>query len=201
MSRFPSTLPAVIVLAFSLLAGVGQAAVEPATEAAPIWASSPAVVTEGGVEVTTTEIGPNRYKVVATAIFGRSVGKIWATFHNFEKVISIGLPDTNDFEWLDGGSPGQVPSSFQFSANGETILEEVYSRDNASHTLRYRLLQPALGFVAIDSELQFTPISNKETRYTATREVTMEPGVPVDGLAAVIAAETTTMQAYFAKKE
>jgi hypothetical protein len=211
MMRLNSKLPTGIAIACLLFAAAGCADVEPTRDEAPTGTTAQAVsgplstyskvaVTAGSdVQVTATEIGPNRYIVVATATFGRGVGKVWATFHNFEKIVGIGLPGVvTDFVWLQG-SPGIVPSSFILYAGDVAVPEELYYRDNESYRMRYRLLQPALGFVTLDADLQFTPISNKETRYTATRDVTIENGVPIEDFVGLTIAETQNIQDYFAK--
>lgn len=203
MMRTISTLPSVIALACSFLAtGAGCIGAEPspeALEAEPIAASAHAIAPSAEVDVTVTEIGPERYIITATTTFDRSAGKIWATIHNFEKLVAAALPGmTSNFEWLDGGSPGKVPSKFQFDVSGTTVVEEVYYRRKANYTMRYRLLEPGLGIIALDGEVKLTPISNKKTRYEASREVTLEPGV-IDGFADLIAVETQTLQSHFAK--
>jgi hypothetical protein len=213
MIRLNSKLPTGIALAGFLFAGAGCAEVEPTKQEAPTGTTSQALIApisafsnvtaaaDSDVQVSATEIGPNRYIVVATATLGRGVGAVWATFHNFEKLVEIGLPGVvTDFVWLEG-APGIVPSTFLLYAGDVAVPEELYYRDNASYTMRYRLLQPALGFVAIDANIQFTPISNKATFYTVTRDVTLEPGVPIEGFVGLTIVETQNVQGHFAKKK
>ena len=101
---------------------------------------------DGGVEVRITEIKPNQFTIVATATFDQPVAKVWSVFRNFEKLVDLALPGlATDFEWLDGGSPGRVPSQFRFVANGETLIEEIYHHSDDEYVLRYLMLEPALG--------------------------------------------------------
>lgn len=158
-----------------------------------------ALADDGGVQVVVRQIGPNQHSVVATATFDQPVGRIWALFCNFERLVATALPGVaSDFEWLDG-SPERVPSRFQFVASGTKIREEIYHRDEAEHLLRYRMLEPALGILEYDSALQLTPISDEQTVYTATRIMRIEPDA-LDGLAGLIALETQNLKTHFAKQ-
>jgi hypothetical protein len=154
---------------------------------------------EGGVEVSIQELGPNQYRIVSRATFDQPVTKIWPVFRNFEKLVNVGLPGlTSDFEWLNGGTPDRVPSQFRFVSGGAYVVEEVYHRSDDEHVLRYRVLEPVLGILELDSELRLTPISDAQTAYTATRKITLEPGT-IDGLGALVSLETQNMKNYFAK--
>jgi hypothetical protein len=155
---------------------------------------------DGGVEVTIEEIGPNQHSVVATATFDQPVAAVWAVFRDFEKLVAIALPGlTSDFEWLNSGSPDQVPSQFRFLASGARIAEQLYHRDDDEHVLRYRMLEPALGILVYDAELRLTPISDDRAAYRATRTLTTEPGA-VEGLAGLATLETRNMKDHFAKR-
>jgi hypothetical protein len=207
MTRSIFELKTILTSACALLvagAVAGCADVDPPGETAgdgEVAAAEQALAEDGAVEVTVTEVGPNQYVIVATATFDHSIGKVWATLHNFEKLAEIGLPGVAaDFQWLNGGSPGQIPSTFQFAVGDTIILEEVYARDKDDYTMRYHLLEPALGIVSYDALFELAPISNEQTAYSITREVTLEPGV-IDGLAGLIAVETQNMQDHFAKAE
>lgn len=155
---------------------------------------------EGRVEVSTRAIGPNRYTIIATTTLDRPVGEVWALLCDFERLVAVGLPGmTSDFEWLNGGSPDQVPSRFQFAIGTARVVEEIYHLDGDQYILRYRMLEPAMGILKYDAEFELTPVSNEQTFYSVTREVTLESGV-VDGLAGLVATETQNVKDHFARQ-
>ncbi|AKU93620.1 hypothetical protein AKJ09_00284 [Labilithrix luteola] len=210
MIRLNAKLPTLIALLCSLAAAAG-CAVEPTSDEASVASTSEALTadesvverktTDDGVELVTTELGPHQYRIVTSATFDRPVARVWPTFLDFQNLVELGLPGSaSDFVWVDGGSPQKVPSSFQFISGGETIHEEVYYRDNHTHTMRYRLLQPALGFVEIDSVLQLENVRGR-AHYTATRVVTLDPNLPVEALSSLLVLETANLKTYFAKKK
>lgn len=202
MIRLNTKLPTLFAILCSLTAMAG-CAVDSTTDDTEIATSSEALTADDddGVETVTTELGPNQYRIVTSATFDRPVARVWPTFLDFQNLVELGLPGSaTDFVWVNGGSPQKVPSAFQFLSGGETIHEEVYFRDNHTHTLRYRLLQPALGFVAIDSVLQLENCRGR-AHYTATRVVTLEPNVPVESLSSLLTLETENLKTYFAKKK
>lgn len=210
MIRLNAKLPTILALLCALTAMTG-CAVDSTTDDAEVASSSEALTADesadrrdtddDGVETTTTELGPNQYRIVTSATFDRPVARVWPTFLDFQNLVELGLPGSaTDFVWVNGGSPQKVPSAFQFLSGGETIHEEVYFRDNHTHTLRYRLLQPALGFVAIDSVLQLENCRGR-AHYTATRVVTLEPNVPVESLSSLLTLETANLKTYFSKKK
>ena len=82
----------------------------------------------GDVKVVTKNIGPERYRIVATATFDSAPADVWALMWDWEHLLAVGLPGlTSDFRWLSGG-PEEVPSTFQFQMAGATIKEEIYER-------------------------------------------------------------------------
>lgn len=157
-------------------------------------------VEDGAVAVTVAETGAHQYSITATAALDAPIDAIWPLFDDFEKLVATALPGVaSEFEWLNGGGPGRVPSTFQFVASGTRIVEEVYELDRARGTLRYRVLEPALGILVYDSALELAPISDRQTRYTSRREATLEPGA-IDGLAGLIELETQNLKNHFAKQ-
>lgn len=155
---------------------------------------------DDGVEIVIKETGPNRYSMVATATFDQPVGRVWAVFRDFQKLLDVALPGlVSDFEWLNGGSRDRVPARFQFVASGALLREEVYHRSDDEYVLRYRVLEPALGILEYDAELKLAPISDEQTVYTATRQLTLEPGA-IDGLAGLAALETQNLKTHFAQR-
>ena len=153
---------------------------------------------DGAVAVHVSETGANQYRIVATATFDTSLDQLWALLDDFEKLVATALPGlSGNFEWLDGGGPGRVPSRFQFDIGDARVVEELYERDRARNIMRYRLLEPGLGIRAYDAVFELARISDRQTRYTIRREVTLEPGT-VDQLAGLIQLETQNLKDHFA---
>lgn len=155
---------------------------------------------DGAVAVTVTETGTNQYNITATAAFDAPLDEIWPLFDDFEKLVATGLPGlSSDFEWLGGGGPGRVPSTFQFLASGALLQEEVYEIDRARGIMRYRMLEPALGIRVYDSVLTLEPISDRQTRFTSHRSLTVDPGAR-EGLVGLVQLETQNLKDHFAKR-
>lgn len=147
-----------------------------------------------------TELGPNRYFFFQKVSMDPPVGKVWKTVRDFEKLVAIALPGiASDFQWVDGGSPERVPSSCQFIVSGSPIHEEVYALDSREHSLRYRLLVPALGLAAYDAEVRLLRSGNDDTTILFTRDITFDAGVDPAGLTALIEQEGVALQNYFCK--
>ena len=155
-----------------------------------------------GVKVVTTVIGPDQYRIVATATFEGAPAEVWALLSNWESLLAVGLPGlTSDFTWLSGG-PDQVPSTFQFVVAGSILKEEVYERTAEEgagrYRLHYRLLEPALGVLEYDAVLELQRIPGAHTAFSATREVRLAPGAAPGMLAGMVASETQCLKEYFA---
>lgn len=149
------------------------------------------------VTVTVIETGDEEYIIHAQTFIDRPVGDIWPEIRDFEQLVDIGLPGlATNFQWLNGGGPEQIPSTFQFESGGATVVEEIYYRSEYKHKLRYRVVEPALGIIEYDAVLNLDPVWFDKTYYSATRVLTLEPGV-VDGLTALIELETQNIKAYF----
>lgn len=147
-----------------------------------------------------TELGPNRYFFFQKVPMDPPVGKVWTTVRDFEKLVAIALPGiATDFQWVDGGGPGRAPASCQFVVSGSPIHEEVYALDNREHSLRYRLLVPALGLAAYDAEVRLQPSGKGDTTLSFTRDITFDAGVDPAGLTALIEQEGVAIQDYFCK--
>jgi hypothetical protein len=156
----------------------------------------------GDVKVVTTVIGPDQYRIIATATFESAPAEVWALLWDWEGLVAVGLPGlTSDFTWLSGG-PDQVPSTFQFVVAGSILKEEIYERtaEEAAgrYRLRYRALEPALGVVEYDAVLELQRIPGTHTAFTATREVRLMPGTAPDMLAGMVESETQCLKEYFA---
>ena len=156
----------------------------------------------GDVKVVTTVIGPDQYRIVATATFESAPPEVWALLWDWEGLVAVGLPGlTGDFTWLSGG-PDQVPSTFQFVVAGAILKEEIYERtaEEAAgrYRLRYRALEPALGVVEYDAVLELQGVAEMRTAFWAKREVRLAPGTAPDMLAGMVESETQCFKEYFA---
>ena len=147
---------------------------------------------------TVTPIEGGGFRFTSVATLDVPVGAAWAIVHNIEKDVQIALPGiASDFQWLDGGSPGKVPSLYQFSALGTTILEEVFYMSHADHVLKYRLVTPALGILSYVGTISIEPIDETHSQLTFSRDVVFADPASVDGFAALFHQEATALQAYF----
>ncbi|HUE89521.1 MAG TPA: hypothetical protein VMO26_25880 [Vicinamibacterales bacterium] len=156
----------------------------------------------GDVKVVTTVIGPDQYRIVATATFESAPADVWALLSDWEGLVTVGLPGlTSDFAWLTGG-PDQVPSTFQFVVAGSILKEEIYERTAAEamgrYRLRYRALEPALGVVEYDAVIELQRVDEVRTAFSAERQVRLAPGDAPDTLAGMVESETRCLKEYFA---
>ncbi len=116
-----------------------------------------------------------------------------------EQIIPIALPGVaSDFEWVDGGSPGKVPSRFQMSVFGETLLEELFYRSHEEHKLQYRLVTPALGIVSYIGTIELDEVEAGRTVITFTRNLRFADPSLVSPITASMQPEVANILAYFA---
>ena len=148
---------------------------------------------------TVTPLEGGGFRFTSTAVLDAPEGAAWAKVHNIEKVVEIALPGiAGDFQWLDGGSPGKVPSRFTFLALGSSVHEEVFFVDHADKVLKYRLVTPALGIQSYVATISLDPIDNDHTRITFSRDMVFDDPASVDAFAALFEQEIAALQAYFA---
>jgi hypothetical protein len=141
------------------------------------------------------------FRFTSTAVLDAPQGAVWAKVHNIEKVVEIALPGVaTDFRWLDGGSPGKVPSRFTFSALGSSVLEEVFFIDRADKVLGYRLVTPALGIRNYVATIGLDPVDSHHTAISFSRDLVFEDPASVDAFAALFEQEIAALQAYFADR-
>jgi hypothetical protein len=155
------------------------------------------------VKVVTTSIGPDQFRIVATATFESAPSDVWALLWDWERLVGVGLPGlTSDFKWLTGG-PDAVPSRFQFVVAGALLTEEIYERTveegAGRYRLRYRALEPALGVLEYDSVLDLERIAETRTAFAATREVRLASGTAPDMLVGMVESETQRLREHFEK--
>lgn len=150
------------------------------------------------VKISVIEVGPDQYIVTAKTIIDAPVSTIWGTIRDFEKLTEIGLGGVlTDFQWLNGGGPEVVPSSFQFLAGDTLVIQELYYRNKFTHTMRHHILNlPVLGIQEYDAEIDLTPFFINKTMYIATRELTVD-AEHLEGLVALIELDTTNIANYF----
>jgi hypothetical protein len=149
------------------------------------------------IYVVAIPTGTDEYIIVAATILEEPVGDAWSEIRDFEQLVEIGLPGlATDFEWLNGGGPEQIPSSFQFVSGGSVVEEEIYYRNSSTHTLRYQLLTPVLGIQEYDAQISLVSLSQNATLFVVVREVELDPGV-IEGLVDLIELETNNVHDYF----
>jgi hypothetical protein len=146
---------------------------------------------------TVTDLGNDTFRFVSTAVVDQPIGAVWAIVHNLEKDIQIALPTATDFKWLDGGSPGTVPSRYTFTVFGTTLLEEVWYMNHADYVVSYRLVTPALGILAYGGTIDLDPIDETHTLLTFTREATFADPSASTAFAALFHQEAVDIQGYF----
>jgi hypothetical protein len=140
------------------------------------------------------------YRVVSVGAVDRPAGAIWAKLQNMSQIVPVALGDAmSDFAWVDGGSPGKMPSLFQFRLFETTLLEEIFYRSHEEHTLQYRLVTPALGIVSYIGTLELNEDDAGRTVITFTRDLRFADPSLVGPLTASMQPEMANMQAYFAK--
>ena len=157
----------------------------------------------GDVKVVTMVIGPDKYRIVATATFDSAPAEVWALLWDWEGLVDVGLPGlTSDFTWLSGG-PDEVPSTFQFLLAGSILKEEIYEgtaeEAGGRYRLRYRALEPALGVVEYEAVIELQRVAEARTAFWAQREVRLAPGTAPDMLAAIVESETQRLREHFAE--
>lgn len=155
---------------------------------------------QGGVEVTTTATGPDRYAIVATATLDCAPADAWDLLGDWERLVAVGLPGmTSGFTWLSGG-PKIAPSTFQFDVGGAALKEEIYelAEQDGRYRLRYRALEPALGVLEYDAILELESAGEARTAFSAERRVRLEPGTPPEMLAGMVEAEMKALVLHFA---
>jgi hypothetical protein len=192
-----------LVLTFALAAGCdsptggGDAALR-----APVARSLSAAPGVSGAPVSTvTPLEGGGFRFTSTAVLDAPQGAVWAKIHNIEKVLEIALPGiASDFRWVDGGSPGRVPSRYQFSALGSSVLEEVFFVDRSDKVLRYRLVTPALGIRSYVATMALDPVDNRRTTLSFSRDLVFDDPASVDAFAALFEQEIAALQSYFADR-
>jgi hypothetical protein len=148
---------------------------------------------------TVTPLEGGGFRFTSTAVLDAPEGAVWAKIHNIEKVVEIALPGiASDFQWVDGGSPGKVPSLYQFTALGNTVLEEVFYVDHGDRVLKYRLVTPALGIQSYVATISLDPVDNDHTTISFSRDIVFDDPASVDAFAALFEQEIANLQAYFA---
>lgn len=149
---------------------------------------------------TRTPLGPNRYFFFQKVTVNPSPGRVWTEVRDLEKLVAIALPGVaEDFQWVDGGGPERVPSRFQFVVSGTTIHEEVYARDQRRHSVRYRLLVPALGIASYDAEVKLLSADKNQTTLVFARDITFDAGADPTPLTDLIGTEGIAIRDHFCK--
>lgn len=190
--------------ALSLALGTGciaeTASDEPGTPAPVAEAQSADSLEPAPPTFEVTPLADGSYRFVGEAVVERSVGRVWAEIKNIENVVEVVLPGVaSDFQWVDGGGPGKVPSRFSFVASGTTMLEEVFHRSHADHEIRYRLVTPGLGIVSYTATIALAEEDAQRTRVVYTREMSFADPALVPSFIDLLQLEMVNLQNHFAR--
>lgn len=189
-----------LLLSAALSAGCGvpTAESEPyAPEAAQALAADSCAPGAPTFEVTPRPDGS--FHFFSAGVVCRPSGAVWAKIRNFDNVIAIFLDGiASDFEWVDGGSPGKLPSRYQFSVAGTTLLEEVDYRSDPDQVIGYHLVTPGLGIERYSATIELEAEGPHATRVTFTRAMRFADPALVDGFAELFQVEMANFQDYFA---
>jgi hypothetical protein len=149
---------------------------------------------------TVTQLDDGTFRFVSTATANLPVGAVWPTVQNLEKLVETVLTGiASNFQWVDGGNPGTVPSRYTFVVNGTSLLEEVYSRSHDDHVIQYRLVTPALGIQSYAATIALTAVEGGRTRIVYSRDMRFDDPAAAGGFAELFELEIANLQAYLAK--
>jgi hypothetical protein len=127
------------------------------------------------VKVATTVIGPDQYRIVATATFESAPRRRLGPSVELGKPPRRGPTGTDQRFHVAERRSDQVPSTFQFVMATSILKEEIYERTAEEGAGRYRLrsrvLEPALDVLEYDAVLELQRIPGAHTAYSAAREV------------------------------
>ena len=172
-------------------------ALAPLALAAPAFAGDDAPPAPAST-VTALEDGSFRFESVAEV--PAPAGAVWAKVKNIEADVAIALPGiAEDFTWLDGGSPGHVPSDFQFVALGATVHEQVFFRDHDAKILQYQLVEPALGLQSYVGTMQVVPVDADTSVLVFSRDIRFDDPASADSFAGLFEQEIAYLQDYFTR--
>lgn len=197
--RTTTSLPIVLASCMAALLWTGHAA---ANDRAPGAGDNAArrAACKGDTEsvFVLAPIGEDQVLSYQRVLLDAPLGEVWPVLRDVERFWDAVLPDAAPtFLWLDGGGPETIPSRFQFTAAGSTLVEEVSYRSEEEHQLLVRLVEPALGMQAYYGFWDLSRACGNKAVLEYTRYIELEPGTDVEFFRAVFAQEFIDVQAYF----
>lgn len=145
-----------------------------------------------------TKVGPAKYHFYQRARLDRSLGSVWAKVRNFQALVAIVLPTATDFQWLHGGGPGKIPSQYSFKSDtGVMVVEEVYFRSQLTHTVKYHLLEPAIGMREYVAAIRLTPALHNDTIFEYDRYIEFEDDASLASMSVIFEQEMVDIKQYF----
>ncbi|XXX79437.1 hypothetical protein WMF30_11740 [Sorangium sp. So ce134] len=143
-------------------------------------------------------IGEDQYLTYQRVLIDAPISEVWPVLRDVEWFVEAVLPDVAPtFVWLNGGGPETIPSTYQFTSGGVTLLEEIIYRSEAHHQILVRLLAPAFGMEQYYALGDLTPCGD-QTVLEYTRYLELAPGTDIEFFRALFTQEFIDIPAYFA---
>ncbi len=145
-----------------------------------------------------TPIGENQYLSYQRVVLDAPVSEVWPELRDIERFVQVVLPDiAPTFMWVDGGGPEIIPSRYQFTAEGVTLLEEIIYRSEEENQILVRLVEPAFGMQQYYAFGDLTKVCGQKTLLEYTRYLELDPTTDPEIFRALFTQEFLDIQAYF----
>ncbi|AGP34712.1 hypothetical protein BE04_04715 [Sorangium cellulosum] len=142
-------------------------------------------------------IGQDQYLSYQRVLIDAPVSEVWPVLRDIEWFAEAVLPEVAPtFLWLNGGGPETIPSAYQFTSGGVTLVEEIIYRSEAHHQILVRLLEPAFGMEQYYALGDLTPCGD-QTVLEYTRYLELAPGTDIAFFTALFTQEFIDIPAYF----
>ncbi|WP_437969410.1 hypothetical protein WMF04_08970 [Sorangium sp. So ce260] len=143
-------------------------------------------------------IGTDQYLSYQRVLIDAPISEVWPVLRDVAWFVEAVLPDVAPtFMWLNGGGPETIPSTYQFTSGGVTLLEEIIYRSEAHHQILVRLLEPAFGMEQYYALGDLTQCGD-QTVLEYTRYLELAPGTDIEIFRALFTQEFIDIPAYFA---
>ncbi|WP_437816325.1 hypothetical protein [Sorangium sp. So ce1078] len=143
-------------------------------------------------------IGTDQYLSYQRVLIDAPISEVWPVLRDVEWFVEAVLPDVAPtFMWLNGGGPETIPSTYQFTSGGVTLLEEIFYRSETHHQILVRLLEPAFGMEQYYALGDLTQCGD-QTVLEYTRYLELAPGTDIEIFRALFTQEFIDIPAYFA---
>ncbi|WP_437726278.1 hypothetical protein [Sorangium sp. So ce861] len=142
-------------------------------------------------------IGQDQYLSYQKVLIDAPISEVWPVLRDIEWFVEAVLPAVAPtFLWLNGGGPETIPSTYQFTSGGVTLLEEIIYRSEAHHQILVRLLEPAFGMEQYYALGDLTQCGD-QTVLEYTRYLELAPGTDTAFFTALFTQEFIDIPAYF----